>query len=190
MAQTLICLVRHGQTNWNKEFRIQGRYDIPLNDEGRKQIKNTANRLSNTNIKWDVFLSSPLSRAYETCEIICKDLGYKNYEIITRPNLIEREFGVADGLEISDDVYNKILNDDYEGMELSSDMQNRAINELYEIAKLYKNKNILITTHSHYIKGVFTVLDKSLTFRSTLNNGGLNYIIFEDDKIIKFEFNK
>lgn len=190
MNKTLICLIRHGQTDWNKEFRIQGRYDIPLNDEGRKQIHATAEKLKQIDISWDIFLSSPLSRAYETCQIVCNDLGYKNHSIEKRFNLIEREFGVADGLKISDEVYNKILNDDYKGMELSKDMNNRAINELLDIAKKYPNKNILVATHSHFIKGVFTVLDNNLTFRSTLLNGALNFITIEDGKIISFEFNK
>ena len=50
MARTLICLVRHGQTDWNKASLIQGRYDIPLNDTGREQIHTTASKLKETNI--------------------------------------------------------------------------------------------------------------------------------------------
>lgn len=190
MARTLICLVRHGQTDWNKQFLIQGRYDIPLNDTGRNQIHTTSSKLKETNIKWDVFLSSPLSRAVETCEIICKDLSYENVEIIKRVNLIEREFGEADGIPISDDVYVNILNDNYKGMETSAEINNRAINEILDIAKTYPNKNVLVTTHSHFIKGVFTVLDKNLTFKSTLYNGALNFIVIEDNKVIEFYFNK
>lgn len=190
MARTLICLVRHGQTDWNKDYLIQGRIDIPLNDTGRNQIHKTSSKLLETNIKWDIFLSSPLSRTVETCEIICNDLGYKNIEIIKRSNLIEREFGEADGIPISDEVYVNILNDNYKGMETSSEINKRAINELLDIAKTYPNKNILVTTHSHFIKGAFTVLDKNITFKSTLFNGALNFIIVEDGKIIDFYFNK
>ena len=190
MARTLICLVRHGQTDWNKDFLIQGRYDIPLNDTGRKQILTTSQRLKETNIKWDVFVSSPLSRAYETCEIVCKELGYINPTIEKRENLIEREFGVADGLPICDETYEKILNDEYEGMEKSYEINDRAIKEILDIAKEYPNQNVLVTTHSHFIKGAFTVLDKNLTFKSTLLNGALNFIIVEDGKITSFEFNK
>ncbi len=190
MAKTLICLIRHGQTDWNKEFRIQGRYDIPLNDKGRNQIHETASKLSKIDIKWDIFLSSPLSRAVETCQIITQDLNYQNVNIITRPNLIEREFGVADGLQICDKVYDKILNNEYQDMEKSYEINERAIKEILDIAKLYPNQNILVTTHSHFIKGVFTILDKNITFKSTLLNGALNFIIVENNKIIKYEFNK
>ena len=190
MARTLICLIRHGQTDWNKDFLIQGRFDIPLNDTGRNQIHTTSSKLKRTNIKWDIFLSSPLSRAVETCEIICNDLGYNNIEIIKRENLIEREFGEADGIPISDEVYINILNNNYRGMETSYEINERAIKEILDIAKLYPNKNVLVTTHSHFIKGVFTVLDKNISFKSTLHNGSLNYIFIEDNKIVKFYFNK
>ena len=54
-------------------------------------------------------------------------------EIIKRENLIEREFGEADGIPISDDVYSNILNDNYKGMETSIEINNRAINEILDI---------------------------------------------------------
>lgn len=190
MVRTIICLVRHGQTDWNKKYLIQGRYDIPLNDTGREQIHKTSNKLKNLNVNWNVFVSSPLSRAYETCEIICNDLGYQNVTIEKRDNLIEREFGEADGIPISDETYENILNDNYKGMEKSFEINERAINEILDIAKKYPNKNVLATTHSHFIKGVFTTLDKNISFRSTLYNGALNFIIVENNKIIEFYFNK
>ena len=89
---TLICLIRHGQTDWNQQFLIQGRFDIPLNNEGKKQINQTICRLNAYNIHWDLFLSSPLLRAKETCQIIKEHLGYQKEEIIIRDQLIEREF--------------------------------------------------------------------------------------------------
>lgn len=187
---TNICLVRHGQTDWNKEFKIQGRYNVPLNATGKEQILKTAIKIKNLDIKWDVFYSSPLDRAIETCSIIKNHLGYSNNEIIIEDDLIEREFGVADGLHINDEVYDKILIDGYAGMEKASEIQERAYNVIIKIAKAHPNKNILIATHSHLIKALFTKLDNNLTFKSLLNNGSLNFVNFEDDKIINFEFNK
>ena len=124
---TLICLIRHGQTDWNQQFLIQGRFDIPLNNEGKKQINQTICRLNAYNIHWDLFLSSPLLRAKETCQIIKEHLGYQKEEIIIRDQLIEREFGEADGLKITDTVYERILNDDYQGMEKSTIIRKRAL---------------------------------------------------------------
>lgn len=187
---TNICLVRHGQTDWNKEFKIQGRYNIPLNDTGKAQILETAKKIKELNINWDVFYSSPLDRAVETCSIIKDYLNYSNFETIIEDDLIEREFGVADGLHITNDVYDKILVDGYDGMEKASEIQQRAYNIIMKIAKENPNKNILIATHSHLIKALFTKLDTTLSFKSLLYNGSLNFVYLEDNKITSFEFNK
>ncbi len=187
---TKIYLIRHGQTDWNKDLLIQGRFDKPLNETGRLQLKETALKLKSLNIAFDVYLTSPLSRAIESCTIIKKEIDKKNAPIIKRKNLIEREFGIADGMHITDDVYEKILVDGFEGMEKSSDIQKRAINEIFEIAKTYKDKTILAVTHSHFIKALFTTLDNNLTFKSFLANGSLNIIEIDDNKIISFAFNQ
>ncbi len=187
---TLICLIRHGQTDWNQQFLIQGRFDIPLNNEGKKQINQTICRLNSYNIHWDLFLSSPLLRAKETCQIIKEHLGYQKEEIIIRDQLIEREFGEADGLKITDTVYERILNDDYQGMEKSTIIRKRAYDEMLALDHIYPNKKILIVTHSHFIKALFTQLDQKITFKSSLANGSLNFVEIDKGKIIHFKFNQ
>lgn len=188
--KTLVCLIRHGETNWNKLKLIQGRTNIPLNENGIQQLHEAGKKLVNLNINWDVYLSSPLDRALKSCEIIKFVLNdvYKPIEI--RQNLIEREFGIANGTTINQNVYERILIDDIEGIEKTRDIQIRAINELQDILKKYKGKNILIVTHSHFIKALFTVLDSTITFKSVLKNGGLNFIEFNDEKIKSYYFNK
>lgn len=185
-----ICLIRHGQTDWNKCFIIQGRYDKELNQNGINQINATALRLKNLNIKWDIYLSSPLSRAVNSCKIIKQTLTGNDDDIIIREGLTERMFGQAEGLVICDDVYEHILKDFYEGMEKTEEIQKRALNEILEISRKYKDKNILITTHSHFIKGLFTAIDRNITFQSYLANGGLNFIEIEDGKIVDYKFNQ
>lgn len=64
----MIYLVRHGQTDWNIEHRIQGQTDVPLNATGRAQAVELSEKLSNFNIQ--KIISSDLSRAKETAEII------------------------------------------------------------------------------------------------------------------------
>lgn len=187
--RTMICLIRHGQTDWNKAHLIQGRLDLPLNNTGKMQLEQTAKRLATYGIKWDMILSSPLSRAYESAQIIQKILQIDN-PVIKRNQLIEREFGSAEGLEINQTVYNKILTDNYSGMETSSTIQARARKEILDIASLYEGKHILIVSHSHFIKALFTTLDSQLTFQSTLENGNLNFVEIDCQEIINYQFNQ
>ena len=79
-----VVLVRHGETDWNSDGRLMGQKDIPLNDKGREQAEVLRNKLAN--MSFDCCYSSPLSRAKETAEIICKG----KCDIICDDNLKER----------------------------------------------------------------------------------------------------
>lgn len=91
---TSIYLVRHGETDWNAEKRIQGASEIPLNETGRRQARAAAAMLRNGD--WRAVYSSPLSRALETAEIICAELSIDT--IIPDEVLMERSFGAAEGM--------------------------------------------------------------------------------------------
>ena len=85
-------LVRHGETDWNKERRIQGATDIPLNSFGRYLAEETAKGLKAVSL--DVCFSSPLMRAYETAEIILRG---RDVQIFADNRLIEMRFGEWEG---------------------------------------------------------------------------------------------
>lgn len=85
---TSFYFIRHGQTDWNKEGRMQGSTDVPLNDTGREQAKACIPVIEKLAISQ--VIASPLKRAYETAEILVKPLGY---EITAEPALQERSFG-------------------------------------------------------------------------------------------------
>ena len=187
--ETIICLVRHGQTNWNKQILIQGRINNPLNDEGRLQVKTVGKTLKQIDPTWDIIIASPLDRTIESAKILAEELNYTK-DIIINPDVIEREFGEAEGQNICDEIYKKILNDDVIGLETSKELQTRAYNALLAIANKYPGKKILIAPHSHFIKGFFTGIDKSYTFISPLYNASLNYVHIEDNSIKKYIFNK
>ena len=87
-----IYIVRHGQTMWNKEKRLQGSVDIELNENGRELAIITGKNLSDTSI--DIIYSSPLKRAYETATLI---RGERNIDIITDDRLRELNFGSMEG---------------------------------------------------------------------------------------------
>ncbi|MTA30323.1 MAG: histidine phosphatase family protein, partial [Actinobacteria bacterium] len=77
---TIIGLLRHGQTDWNVDMRLQGVSDIPLNDYGREQANTAAEVLSSST--WEMIVSSPLSRALETANIVASKLGFENVDVL------------------------------------------------------------------------------------------------------------
>lgn len=87
-----IYFVRHGETVWNKEKKIQGQSDIPLNEYGRELGTITAEALKD--IPFNIVYSSPLVRAKETAEILVKN---RNLEIREDPRLVEMSFGEGEG---------------------------------------------------------------------------------------------
>lgn len=95
---TILTLVRHGQTDWNLQRRIQGSTDIPLNLTGEAQALTAANQLAGE--AHDAIYSSPLKRARRTAEIIAAELSLPDPELV--PDLREREFGEAEGIEVGE----------------------------------------------------------------------------------------
>ncbi|MDQ1526168.1 MAG: putative phosphatase, partial [Microbacteriaceae bacterium] len=91
---TFLYLVRHGETDWNRERRIQGSTDIPLNATGREQARRTGRLLARRH--WDGIVSSPLSRASETARIIASEAGLPEPELLS--GIVERSYGKAEGL--------------------------------------------------------------------------------------------
>lgn len=89
---TSVILIRHGETEWNKEKRVQGQIDIPLSEEGKKQAKALSEKLKTLSV--DHIYSSTLKRARETAKIISKNVSI---DVITDPRLNERNYGVYEG---------------------------------------------------------------------------------------------
>lgn len=96
-----IALVRHGETDWNVNRRLQGRTDVALNETGRAQARAAAKLLREHGAYgWSTMVSSPLGRARETSQIIAA--GLELGEPVVDAALIERHFGEAEGLLVAD----------------------------------------------------------------------------------------
>lgn len=99
----LIYVVRHGQTDWNAERRLQGQKDIPLNAIGREQARlngvNMAELLQFEAIPFD-FVASPLGRTRETMEIMRATMGLAPKDYRTDERLVEVSFGDWEGFTI------------------------------------------------------------------------------------------
>ena len=89
---TRIIAIRHGETAWNVDTRIQGHLDIPLNETGRRQAARMARALADEPIR--AIYASDLSRAWETAQCLGRAL---NIEVISEPGLRERSFGDFEG---------------------------------------------------------------------------------------------
>ena len=92
-----IILVRHGETAWNRERRMQGQTNTPLSDIGRAQAKAVGQRLARE--RFAALYSSDLERAWDTAAAIAEVTGHK---IIEDKRLRERTFGVFEGLSYED----------------------------------------------------------------------------------------
>lgn len=89
-------MVRHGETSWNAEGRIQGQTDIPMHDGGREAAWRTGVRLAD--IRFDAVYASDLSRTRETAELILAAQTAAPPPIVATPELREIFFGALEGL--------------------------------------------------------------------------------------------
>lgn len=89
----MLYIMRHGKTDWNVIHRLQGRTDVPLNDEGRDMARAAGKACRN--VHFDVCYCSPLIRARETAKLVLKD---REVPIIYDDRLMEMSFGIYEGL--------------------------------------------------------------------------------------------
>ena len=90
---TRICIIRHGETGWNVERRIQGHIDVPLNATGRTQA--LAMAFNAAHHRFSAIYSSDLARAVETARVLAQR---EDHEVKLLPQLRERHFGIFQGL--------------------------------------------------------------------------------------------
>ncbi|HHX80832.1 MAG TPA: histidine phosphatase family protein [Acholeplasmataceae bacterium] len=182
-----ICLVRHGQTNWNINTLLQGRTDVPLNELGKKQAKAVGKYLQENDSDWDFLLASPLSRAYDTARIIAEEIGYKG-EIILVPDAIERSFGDLEGKHLNQAMYD-LLDKGYPGVETMEALFERAKKTITELIETYSDKKILLVSHAQFIKAALVSVDSKFDFRFPLKNSSLNYLEAKNGNVIIKDFN-
>ena len=95
---TALILVRHGESEWNREGRVQGQFDSPLTEMGVVQAKSVSRYLSGVLLKEPLRIyTSPLERAFETASIIAEELQYPKEKIIIEQRLNDFNLGVIAG---------------------------------------------------------------------------------------------
>lgn len=148
-------MVRHGETDWNRESRFQGRSDPPLNAAGRRQARELALRLGNEAL--DAVYASPLRRAYETAEIVAGRLGL---EVQAVDALGEVFLGAWEGLTLPEietrfpDGYRRWVDhrDGWHGGETYDELGRRVVAALLEIAGAHDGGRVLAVTHGGPIR--------------------------------------
>lgn len=148
-------LIRHGQTDWNRDDRMQGSSDIPLNDLGRDQAREAAGVLIAQQAEvlggrtWDVIVSSPLSRARETAEIIAELLGIELGPAY--PEFAERDYGPHEG-DNATDCIRRYPDRDYPDSEPLEHVVQRGRAGLELVARDFPDANVVIVCHGTIIR--------------------------------------
>lgn len=92
---TELIVIRHGETDWNRQLRFQGQIDVPLNATGRAQAERLAERLERE--RFDALVASDLQRARATAETAAQRLALP---VRTEPLWREQSFGLLEGLDV------------------------------------------------------------------------------------------
>lgn len=146
--------IRHGQTYWNKNGIMHGQYDIPLNFTGIKQAKKISNELKSEH--FDLCFCSPLKRAKATAFSIL--LNHKNTKIIYDDRLMELNKGLLEGKHLNSEKLLKSENYNFLkkfNIESKQDFYLRVKSFIDDVESKYKNKRILIVSHSGTTKMLF-----------------------------------
>jgi len=168
MTLTTFALVRHGQTDWNAERRLQGSTDIPLNDVGRGQARAAVGILAP--YEWDAIVSSPLSRAAETADLIAEGLGLRVARRV--PELIERSFGPAEGMQAGPELEALRVPGGFKGAESEDAAADRGIAALEALAEEFRGQRLLVVTHGTLLRVTLSrAIGQTLT---SVDNAALN----------------
>ncbi|MDX1669440.1 MAG: histidine phosphatase family protein [Limnobacter sp.] len=166
---TRFLLIRHGETDWNRERRFQGFTDIPLNAAGLKQAKALAERFAQLqkqakkSLFFSACYSSDLSRAQHTASVLCKACAFE--PITSTTNLRERDYGDMAGLT-GDDMA-KQFPDAFAGVsqrdphqlipngETLAQFNSRIISEFQTIEHAHPGQTVLIVAHGGVLDCIF-----------------------------------
>jgi probable phosphoglycerate mutase len=132
----MLLIVRHGETDWNAEGRLQGHTDRALNELGRRQAKALAERIAGDSIS--AVYASDLSRARETAEILGERLGLT---VVIDPDLREKNWGSWEGLTGSERDRVEFVG------ETTEEHSERILRAVGRIVERHPDERVLIVTH-------------------------------------------
>jgi probable phosphoglycerate mutase len=187
--KTRFCLVRHGETDWNLERRLQGHTDIPLNSRGLAQAAQMASALKKINLQFDVLYTSDLIRAAKTAQAIKSLFGVKAH---IDQSLRERHLGALQGLtttegpQLEPELWNihlsRDLQHDLRGGESIRQFANRIHQALEKLHRQHPGKTILLVSHGGALDMMYRLASgQSLAAEKTVSvpNASLSWISYD-----------
>ena len=184
---TRLCIVRHGETAWNAEHRVQGQLDVPLNAVGRAQALAAAKVLASE--RFDVIYSSDLQRARQTAAPTAECLSL---EVILEKDLRERHYGIFERqtyaevkLKHAAEYARFAARDpdfDFVSGESLTAFATRSLAVLTGIAERHAGRHVLVFTHGGVLDELYRHINR-LPVRAVrdfgIPNAGLNRVEFE-----------
>ena len=160
MKETTLIVVRHGETTWNREKRMQGVTDTQLSDVGRAQAQALGRRLKEH--RFAALYSSTLSRALHTARVISEHTGR---EVVVDDRLRERCFGIFEGLTAAEIMARypeehalfASHDPDYEvpGGECATGFSGRCLGCLAEIAERHPGEEVVVVSHGLVLDSLY-----------------------------------
>jgi len=179
---TKLIIVRHGETDFNKEKKLLGSTNISLNQTGKDQSEKVAKRLSTENIH--AIYSSPLKRALETAHAISK---YHKKEVLIENNLMEINLGFAEGKTreelkkiVSDfNFSNNSYRKKFKIESLSETVETLKNNLIPMLLKLHHNQNVILVSHGLKIRSLLHALGTPISYEIKIPNTAITIIDLE-----------
>jgi probable phosphoglycerate mutase len=181
--------VRHGETDWNAECRLQGYIDIPLNARGLAQAAQMAKALKSTNFQFDVLYTSDLQRAKQTANAIESLFAVS---AICHSALKERHLGALQGLTIKEAPVlepelwqihlSRDIDQELRGGESIIQFADRIKTVLQELQEKYTGKTILIVSHGGALDMMYRIASNQALDAQraiTVPNASLNWISYD-----------
>lgn len=151
-------LIRHGETDWNAQSRLQGKTDIALNERGMEQARDAGRLLRGA--PFTHVYCSPLVRTRRTAEIISEIAELP--APVPVPGIIERSFGELEGMNVYyDDGTRRPL--DHPSVEPKQNVVERVLPALQELAAAHPDEHALVVTHGSVVR---LLLDQLLPFKA------------------------
>ncbi len=175
MAERILVLVRHGQSEWNLKNLFTGWRDVDLTQAGVEEARAAGVRLKTQGLRFDCAFTSSLKRAQRTLDLILEEMGQTDIPVIADPALNERDYGDLVGLNKDDarkrwgDEQVHLWRRSYDvappGGESLKDTAARVlpyyITEI--LPRVLSGKRVLIAAHGNSLRALAMVLDRHTT---------------------------